>query len=171
MGARKTVGKIATDLKKNEKYNTHSPKEQMREQLKDYDENLYKCLHEGKKALDGDFFVVVITKKERILDNVLRNYFLYRCTCPTPEWDQAVYKYHRQSDHIEFLWVVPSKDTCNYMIDNAITIDKDQRELLNFVLDFNDGTLLQRAKNLNSEGVNVILTSDEVKTIKTKGKI
>jgi len=166
MAERETVGKIATDLKKNEADNTHSPTEQMREQLTEYDANIHLCLEEGKNEKLGDFFVVVLTKKERVLDNVLRNYFFHRYTCPTPEWDQAVYKYHRAGDHLEFLWVVPSRDTCQYMADNALTIDKEQRELLNFVLDFNDGTLLQRAKQLNGEGENVILTKDEVETIK-----
>jgi len=166
MEQRDTVGKIATDLKKNEKYNTHSPTEQMREQLENYDANIHECLLEGKNERFGDFFLVVITKKERLLDNVLRNYFIHRQTCPTPEWDQAVYKYHRAGDHLEFLWVVPSKDTCMHMTENAITIDKEQRELLKFVLDFNDGTLLQKAKTLNGERENVILTADEVKTIR-----
>jgi len=55
------------------------------------------------------FYVCVITKKERLMDNVLRNYFLARSTCPTPQYDQTVYKYHRDSGAIQFLWVLPSK--------------------------------------------------------------
>ena len=168
MSKRETVGKIATELKKNEKYNTHSPIEQMREQLSEYDENIHNYLEDGKREREGDFFVVVLTKKERVLDNVLRNFFFHRYTCPTPEWDQAVYKYHRASDHLEFLWVVPSRDTCMYMTENALSINKDQRELLNFVLDFNDGTLLQKAKEFNGEKEDIILTSDEVKTLHVK---
>jgi len=168
MSKRETVGKIAIDLKKNESDNTHSPTEQMREQLEDYDENIYECLEDGKNERFGDFFVVVITKKERIIDNVLRNYFFHRYTCPTPEWDQAVYKYHRQGDYLEFLWVIPSRDTCQYMTDNALTIDKEERDLLNFVYDFNAGTLLQKAKKLNGEEKSVILTKSEVETIRNQ---
>jgi hypothetical protein len=37
------------------------------------------------------------------------------------------------------------------MTENAIAIPESERELLNFVLDFQDGTLLKLAKKLNGE--------------------
>lgn len=144
------VGKVAYDLlQKNP--DMVSPIDQMRENLTDYDKNLIEKAEEGKKVYSGNFFLVVITKKERIMQNVLRNYFFHRQTCPTPEWDQTVYRYIRADDNILFLWVVPSKDTCELFRQNAPIIDKSERELLNFVLDFYDGTLAKKCLMLNGE--------------------
>ena len=151
--SKETVGSKASIAKKDEKYNTHSPIEQMREQLSDYDCNIQEAVIEGKKEVHGDFYIVVVTKKERLMDNVLRNYFVRRTTCPTPEWDQIVYKYHRHDDHLEFLWVIPARDVCSFLIHNAIDCPKEQKELLGYVLDFNDGTLTKRAKALNGESL------------------
>ena len=87
------------------------------------------------------------------MNNVIRNYFLTRFSCPTPEWDQAVYKYDTKSDSLDFLWVVPAKDICKNLKDNALNIDPSEKELLNFVLSFEDGTLLQLSKKLNNEQI------------------
>jgi hypothetical protein len=146
----KTVGKIATDLliDANE---THSVNDQMRENLTEYDKNIYECIELGKKEYDNDFYIVVITKNEKLLQNVLRHYFLSRKSCPSPQYDEAVYKYHRSEERIEFLWVVPSKDTCEYFVVNSIQIPEEERQLLDFVLRFTNGDLNLVAKKMNGE--------------------
>lgn len=149
--SRQTVGKVSSDLKKSEKYNTHSPIEQMREQLDNYEAEMQESVLTGKREYIGDFYIVVLTKKERLMDNVLRNYFMTRSSCPTPEWDQIVYRYSRQDDHLELLWVIPARDVCNMFRDNALTCPPEQKELLGYVLDYYDGTLLKRCKMLNKE--------------------
>lgn len=146
----KTVGAISAELQGKEAP-TRDPIELEREMHKDYEKNLFECIDRGKQDYPGDFYVVVITKKERIMQNVIRNYFACRQSCPTPEWDQTVYKYHRSEERIEFLWVVPSKETCEVMMQNAHDIAEEERGLLQFVLDYQDGTLYQKAKRLNGE--------------------
>lgn len=150
---KKTVGSEAYDrlLKLPE---TTDPIELEREMHKDYEANVQECITRSSKEYDGDFFVVVTTKKERIMQNVLRNYFFGRKTCPTPEYDQAVYRYHRKEGIAEFLWVIPSKDTCQMMRDNALEVAPEERELRDFVLSFYDGSLLQLSKRLNGEKEN-----------------
>lgn len=147
---RETVGKISSELLQKEP-DTRDPIALEREMHKDYVNHVYDAVARGKTEFPGDFFVVVITKKERLMQNVLRNYFLARSTCPTPEWDQTVYRYKRADDLIEFLWVVPSKDTCQLFKDNALEISPEEKDLLRFVMDFTDGTLLKLAKRLNKE--------------------
>lgn len=147
---RETVGKISSELLQKEP-ETRDPIALEREMHKDYVNHVYDAVARGKTEFPGDFFVVVITKKERLMQNVLRNYFLARSTCPTPEWDQTVYRYKRADDLIEFLWVVPSKDTCQLFKDNALEISPEEKDLLRFVMDFTDGTLLKLAKRLNKE--------------------
>lgn len=148
---RDTVGKISLELQEKSKDDNHTPNEQMQEQLKDYEKNIQECINRCKKDYPDDFYIIVITKKERLMNNVIRNYFTGRQSCPTPEYDQIVYKYHRKHDLLEFIWVIPSRDTCEYMTLNALELPADQRDLLNFVLDFNAGALLIRAKKLNGE--------------------
>lgn len=148
---RETVGKISQELAIKSLDDTHSAHDQMQESLNEYDKNLYECIESGKKAFMFDFYVVVITKKERLMQNVLRNYFIPRFSCPTPQYDETVYKYHRKEDYIEFLWVVPSKDTCEHMIQNALLIPSEEKQLLDFVLSFTNGDLDILAKKLNGE--------------------
>jgi len=148
---RETVGKISTDLLAQSHQYSHSAGEQASEQLKDFEKNINECIERCKKDYVGDFYVVVTTKKERLMQNVIRNFFMGRKSCPTPEYDQTVYRYNRSAGHIEFLWVVPAKDICSYMITDALNLPFEQKDLLEHVMNFTDGTLLRLAKKLNGE--------------------
>ena len=147
---RDTLGKISLDLSQKAP-ESRDPIELEREMHKDYEKNVYLCIDSHLKEFIGDFYVEVVTKKERLMQNVLRNYFFATQACPTPTYDQTVYKYHRSDEHVEFLWVLPAKDICEMFTLNALQVDKSERELLNFVLQFNDGSLLRLAKKLNGE--------------------
>lgn len=150
---RDTIGKISQELLQKEP-DTRDPIELQREIHKSYEANIMECVENSKKTYPNDFYVVVETKKERLMPNVIRNYIFARHSCPTPSYDQTVYKYHRKEDRVEFLWVIPSKDTCELLRNNALLVVEDERQLLNFVLDFYDNTLLRLAKKLNNEQVN-----------------
>lgn len=146
----KTIGAHAVELMQKEP-ETRSPIDIQREVHRDWEKHVVQALNTGMKMFPGDFYLVVETKKEQLMENVLRNYFYTRESCPTPIYDTSVFKYHRQEEMLEFLWVLPSKDTCILLRENAIKVDKSERELLNFVLDFYDGTLDVRCKKLNGE--------------------
>ena len=118
---------------------------------KDYEKNIFECVTTHKKVFFTDFYIVVLTKKERLMKNVIRNYFLARHSCPTPDYGQTVYRYNRKKDIINFMWVIPSKDSCYLLKDNALEVVPEERELLKYVLDFADGTLMKWAKKLNNE--------------------
>lgn len=147
---RETLGKIALDLIAKDEPR-HSVIDMQREMQKDYEKNFYECLDSGKKECDGDFFIVVLTKTERLLKNVIRNYFFFRKSCPTPTYDNAIYMYHRKEDRIEFLWVIPSKETCEAFRDDPLATPEEEKELLNYIYDFYEGTLDIKAKKLNGE--------------------
>lgn len=148
---RDTVGKLSSELLQKEERPDHSAFEQMQEQLTGFEEYFDNTLAVGKNTHPGDFYLVVITKRERLMQNVLRNYFFTRYSCPTPEWDQTVYKYHRVDDRVEFLWVIPSKFACMDLIEHKHEIDLSLSKLLRYVLDFHDGTLDELARKLNNE--------------------
>ena len=98
-----TVGSIALDLQKKD---THAidVREQGAAMTAPYIDELLKTLTQAKQEVpDDNFFIVVLTKRERLLINVVRNYFFYRRTCPTPNYDQAVYQYVKEDDELKLL--------------------------------------------------------------------
>lgn len=147
---RESVGSLSQQIAKKAP-DTRDPIELEREMHKDYVDELFACVNQHKAGYHSDFFVVVLTKKERLMSNVIRNLFFARATCPTPEFDQVVYRYHKDHEALEFLWVIPSKDTCELFKQCCLEIAPEERELLKFVLDYYDGNLLRLAKQLNGE--------------------
>lgn len=157
MKVKKTAGELALELQAKQDGNPLNggvtPNEQAKEQLIDYQPSLAKCVkeHERLFGVQADFFVVVITKKEPLLENILRNYFIGRKSCPSPDYDQAVYHFHGKTGDLELVWVIPSRDTCYLMLDNALLLPSNQKELLGYVIEFKDGTLFKLMKKLNKE--------------------
>jgi hypothetical protein len=148
---KETVGKASQRLIIKAYEADHTPHDQANEQLKDYEANVQLAAKEGKKKYTSDFYIVVLIKKERLMNNVIRLYYFSRQSCPTPQHEQVVYRYHRDSGEIEFLWVVPSLEACVTMVNEALHIHPDEKQLLQCVLDFRDGTLLRKAQELNNE--------------------
>jgi hypothetical protein len=130
---------------------SRDPIELQREIQKEYVENLTQTVLSFRKDNPRNFYIVQLTKRERLLENVLRNYFFCRYSCPTPEYDQSVFKYEHAIEAVEYLWTVPDKDTCEYLRDNALVVAPEEKELLMFVLSFYSGELLSLAKHLNGE--------------------
>lgn len=146
-----TVGKISSELLKKSP-ESRDPIEIQREVQKTYMKDLLECIDINKsKYINDDFFIVVITKNEKLMPNVFRNFFFARKTCPTPDYDQTVFKYHKQTQIIEYIWTIPSRDASFYLKDNALQVVPEERPILNFVLQFADGTLFKLAKKLNGE--------------------
>lgn len=147
---RRTAGQEAIDIFfKGEKEG--SPIELQREMTREYYQNLIDCALNNKKKIQGRFFIVVLTKNERLLKNVFRNYFFARKTCPTPDFDQSVFLYNYKTEEIEYLWTVPSEDACIYFMNNFKEIPPEERQLLQYIVEFKTGKLFQRAKKLNGE--------------------
>jgi hypothetical protein len=148
---RDSVGKLSSELLHRDTDAENSVGEQMQEQLSEYEQNVLECANRSKDTFTGDFYIVVITKREKLMQNVLRHYFFARESCPTPHNDQALYKYHKKDERTEFLWVIPDKEACKDLKLNAATIDPAFRQLLQFVLDYSDGTLDKKAASFNAE--------------------
>lgn len=155
---KKTVGEHSRDLMVKEQ-EPLSVVELQQASEQDYLNNLEQSIIEGKGNYDNDFYVVVITKREKILHNTLRNYFTHRYTCPTPDYDQTVYKYNSGDESIELVWVIPSKDACIYLINNTPYVPIEEYELLGYVKKFESGELYIESKKLNGEQVNSVFTN------------
>lgn len=147
---KKTVGETVYDLSAKTLEPTRALDLQAGMQ-EDYMKNLLEAVDRGYKRYDKDFYIHVETKAERILHRTLRHYFIDRMSCPTPNYDQTVYKYNREAGQVEYLWTIPDKDTCEHFRENALLIETEEKPLLKFVLDFYDGTLFRYCKKLNGE--------------------
>ncbi len=147
---RETVGKIADDLLQT-RNEAIDPIAHQREIQKTYIKDLNECVDDGKKKYQGDFFIVCLTRAERMMPNVFRNVFLHRHSCPTAQYDQSVYMYIAKDDDIKYLWTVPCKDACIYLKRNKHLVEKEEQQSLMFVLAFYDGTLDHLAKKMNGE--------------------
>lgn len=148
-----TVGSISTELLSNAFTDSHTPADQLEAQLKDYEHNIHMAILAGQKIYEGDFYIVVLTKVERLMKNVIRFYFFPRQSCPTPQHEQVVYRYHHETGDVEHLWVVPSLEASVTLVNEALMAHPDERQLLQFVLDFRDGTLLRQSMALNGESI------------------
>lgn len=118
-----------------------------------YEEEVYDACERGKNdaRIEGDFYIVVLFKKERFLTTTVRQYFFYRQSCPTPQYDQTVYRYDRNSDKIEYLWTVPDKETCETLPFDKHLVPKDHQLLVVMTESFNNGDLDKYAMKLNGE--------------------
>lgn len=126
--------------------------EQREAMRQDYMDNIVIALEEGKKKYTtGDIYVVHLLKAEQLLPNMFRDFFFARATCPTPNYDQTVFKYTRASDKLELLWVIPDRDVCLLMLAQSSEIPPDQWQLLKYVIEFQDRTLYKLARTLNNE--------------------
>lgn len=146
----KTVGKESYDLM-HQAHEQLSPVEYEREMHKNYEKEILTCIEHHRKLFMDDFYVVVLRKRERLLENVMRTLFFGRRSCPTPSHDQTVYKYHFKEEALEFIWTVPDLETCTVMKRDAILVPEAERELLQFIMDFDEGLLDIRAALLNNE--------------------
>lgn len=153
MEKREKVGKLSVDLATKvtkEDYN-HTVEEQRNEQLSQYDKNLYECFDTNKKKYPGIFYLVVITRSDKVLTNILRHQFFTRHSCPTPQFDQCVYQCHKDWSTPKIMWVIPCEQYAQELRDNKLTVPQELWGLLRYVLDYYDGVLLKVAMKLSHE--------------------
>jgi hypothetical protein len=150
---KKTAGQVFNELVRQDVYGDITAGERMREMLGEYESHVHDAVHRGKKLYTGNFFVDVLTKRERIMSTHFRNYFIPRQTCPTPHLEQSVFMYNAKSDRIEYMWSLPDASAVRLMIKNKKILDPQMLQLLQFVLDFASGHLDKKAMSLNNEGL------------------
>jgi hypothetical protein len=134
-----TVGAAAYEiLRKGE--SSQGVVDTQREMQKGYLDELIKCAkrHEWREP----FYLCVITKKERIMQNVIRNYFFARQTRPAPDYNMALYKYDPIDECISFEWVLPDPESVDMILENAAQLPKEQNDLIDFCVKFRLGVLI-----------------------------
>jgi hypothetical protein len=140
-----TVGEMAAALDGARKDNTHSVVEQTVEMLKKYSDEVYECLGNGKKHFNSDFYIEVLLKSnESVIRDSISNIFVARGSCPTPFFDQTVYKYTKQDDKLDYLWTVPDIALCRLYANHRDLVPEDEKELYQNICDYYSGALAKR---------------------------
>lgn len=167
MMSKRTVGSIASELMSKSDAKNLNPQDIQRAQEQEYVNNLIWCIKHAKKeipcnekcaesclkrsAMEGSFFITTALKKEEKLQNVIRHYHIPTKVCPTPTYDQTLYRYNDAKGELEFVWVIPDRETCLMFKENANKIVPEEQGLLKFVMDFYEGTLYRKMKEFNGE--------------------
>jgi len=152
---REKVGKLSVDLllsKENEQANSIDIEEEAHVKNDKFLKGLHECKDRGMNQFPKDFYIVHLVQRPAVYKNVIREYFFPRESCPTPDYDQSVWRYIRHDDVLEYLWTIPQREICIEFKDHALEIPKEQQWLLKMILEFADGTLYKMARELNGEG-------------------
>jgi hypothetical protein len=145
-----TIGSIVQDLSLKTP-ESQDPIEIQRQLQKDYMKNLLEAVDRGYKRFLGDFYIHVEKKAEPLLERTFRHYFIDKQDCPTPNYDQDIYRYSRIKGEIEYLWSVPDRETCFHLMANKHLVVPEEQWLLSFVIKYDNGELYKLCKELNGE--------------------
>ncbi len=159
---RKTVGELAYELMNKTPY-TVPVKEFGAEILTGNDtymKNLWTAVKHGKDKGFGDlnkkFYILVLTNKERLWSNVMRNRYKAQVACPIPAWAQSVYQYSELDDRLQLMWTIPDRESCDLLRENALALPDEEKTVLKYVLDFYDGTLDKLCYHLNGVEIDIV---------------
>jgi hypothetical protein len=97
------------------------------------------------------FYVQILVREESMALGRPRRQYLTTIACPTPHYGQTVWKYTSATQDREFLWVIPIRDECERLLEDAVFLSDGDRGLLKYVYEYNDGTLDKICKEQNGE--------------------
>lgn len=164
MVKKKTAGQQVIDISKNA--SARDPEivsviELQKEMLNNdiFTKKMLGYIDQGKSAYHADFYIELNFKNERLFEvaGVLaspRIIPILKTHCPTPFYDQSVWKYYYKDEKLEFLWTIPDNNTCQYYRRFALEVVPEERQLRDYVLSYYDGSLLNKVKELNGETKN-----------------
>lgn len=150
---RKTVGALAVDLlsiHETRQINVNDLSIELNHHQK-YLEELHLCANRHKDIFEGDFYVSVLTTIDKNIQNAIRSRFMATRSCPTPMYGQDVYRYEKFRNDFVFIWTIPDKNTCLYLLEHYKDVSQEEQWLLALVVKFASGELMEQCKILNNE--------------------
>lgn len=119
---------------------------------KNYMQNVMDKALEFTQKHPGDCYIVVNGRMHKVFANfgvpVVEERPVARFSCPTPWYDQTVFKFNYKDQALDYLWTVPSKASCDYY--NAYP-GEDDIELRRMVKAFQSHQLLHFSMKENGE--------------------
>jgi hypothetical protein len=125
--------------------------------VKDLYETAFKVKNEPLYK-NKDFYVVMTIKNEAVFRHP-QTIMWARRSCPTPVYKQAVWKFHTQTDTLEFLWNIPDPLRYYHILRNRheYLSHKEHQEMAKFVILMESGELLEWVKKENGEKKDAII--------------
>jgi hypothetical protein len=151
---RKTVGEVYNLTHKAERpETTQDLLDTQKPAAVDYMQKLHKTVRSAVETYPGQpyVFVEAFTRKDKLMVRALVTEFFTRSSCPTPSFNQAVYRYDVKNGRLEFAWQLPSNKRCLHYLANPFSLDEGERLIIGYVHDLKSGALEQLAINLNNE--------------------
>lgn len=105
------------------------------------------------------FYVVMVKTNERNEERRPIDKFFPRLSCPTPGYNQDVFKYHPVSGQLEYLWSIPRKARYWQIWNNRHKYldNKELKRLASFVVLMETGELLEWVKKENGEKPDAVI--------------
>lgn len=158
---KKTYGQVVRDHKQKNIQTEDDIIEYRREMEPELIRNLNETAQKAKNDIlyiNKDFYVVMLIKVENI-GQANRTFVFARRSCPTPVYKQCVWKYHRNSDSLEFLWTIPDQVLYWHIYHNRTKYfaDKETAKLAKFVSLMESGELLEWIKKENGEKKDAVI--------------
>jgi hypothetical protein len=99
---------------------------------------------EHTKGWVKPYYVCVLSSKHSTMVNVMRRRFYARQTIPAPKPRETVWKYFPLTGNLELKWALPNEDAINWILENYLTVPKDQKPMANMVMDYVSGRLHEK---------------------------
>lgn len=109
--------------------------------------------------LNRDFYLVLVKTNDMTSKEPLDNVFVRR-SCPTPGYNQNVFKYHHLTGTLEFLWTIPRQHIYWHMYKNRsyYILDPKYKRQTAFIVSMESGKLLDWVKKENGELPDAVIT-------------
>ena len=107
-----------------------------------------------RSAYMDDTYITYEVKQEKLMPHLHRFRFTWTIDCPTPTYDQTIFKYIHSTGDLKYMWTIPDRETCKLLLANKDKVVPEERQLLDFVIDFANGTLFKIMKKENGEKQN-----------------
>lgn len=158
---KKTYGQVVQDHKQKNIQTEDDIIEYRQEIEKELVKNINETAQKAKTDtlyLNKDFYIVMLMRVEKI-GQAARSFVFARRSCPTPVYKQSVWKYHRSSDSLEFLWSIPDQVLYWHIYHNQTKYfaDKETAQLAKFVSLMETGELLEWVKKENGEKKDAVI--------------
>ena len=131
MNKRKTVGQESVDRLLQRDF-TQTVRDTQVEVQRNYFDEIRKTIEQVPDWTEP-FYISVLTRKDKLLENVVRFVYIPRQTLPTPHWDQTVWRYNPVSEDIEYIWTIPDKISANEMLQFPHEVKREEYQLFEFV--------------------------------------
>lgn len=120
---------------------------------KSYPKDLRNFIDKAKKTRDGDFYIIVGSKVDPLLNMLwVKNGKIIMTDagkCPTPMPGTHVYHYKHRDDTYTLLWALPDEFNIRIIKDNIIDVSDILKDLIAYIYDYEDGTLHRLRDKLN----------------------